>query len=275
MAVAVILLDLAEDDGRVTARTDDLANELGVSRTTAQRAVRDLITAGFMTRLVRGSYRIEALAGTVSSDRSLVNTTEERSYLDRTTSSTSSKTSKPDGSATHSQAPSAPNARINPICRKGLDMARYTDDGEDLAGFGLTEYRPPKPANRPKAKAVPNLHRAVPRDEWTMEFVVKEFRHRFYLWKNSGQVRSQPIGERLKPLMIGLRKWQAEYGVSVQEAADLCDRFWDDPDQTSRIGNAVPATNLFLHFVKMNIDSVRANELPEDYFDLLDAQAPL
>lgn len=252
LAAALCLMDCAEDDGRVMMRTADLAAEFGVTPRTMQTAIRELIDAAFMTRIVRGVYQIRVSA--VSEERKT--SSEERKSVSepgyvRTTSS-SDITEVPDGT---SAAPSAEKST------KGITLVRYEDDGQGLAGVGQSETVKAEP--RRQRRGVPDLHRSVPREDWTMAFVAKEVNHRLWQWqRRSGKTLA---GSQTKNLTQALNTWALDYGVTPQEAATLCDRFFDDTAQTSRLGKNATVTAQFLQYVKVNLQNVRDIVVTDEY----------
>ena len=148
-------------------------------------------------------------------------------------------------------------------------MGRYEDPDEiDTAGIGRIEA-PPKPTKRKPTKTVPSLHRQVPREEWDMNFVAKEFKHRY-----------QPIAMRRnliggggdKQLGMILRKWQADYGLTPQQAATLCDDFFADEREVARISNDPPAFRQWLNYVKKNFDRVSASQITTADIERVEAQ---
>lgn len=250
LAIALLLVEHVDAKGCITARTVDIAEEVGISRPTAQRAIAELITAGFMTRLVRGRYQLSMseLCQSVSEERSLVS---EPEYV-RTTSNSQEVKEVPNGTS-GAEAP------------KGITLRTY-DDGDDIGGVGRIESKSP-PVPRKRATPVPSNHRSVPRSEWTMDFVYKEFTHRLWLWQRTTG-KTLP-GDQDKPLKSVLRKWALDYGLTPQEAAELCDRFFDDPKQTVLFGKGWIVYRQFLYYVKVNLMDVRGTVITEDFRDSL------
>ena len=160
-------------------------------------------------------------------------------------------------------------------------MARddYEIEGDDLGGPGLIEDRPPaKSRHRAKRRyKVPATHRDTPREDWTMDFVAKEFRLRLQKakpltldnWRTAGVIGIGTGGNRM---LLALKKWEFEYGITPQEAALLVDRFFDDPRQVSRIDNDIPAYRIFMEYLKRNIDGLRKRNVDPEFDAWIESQ---
>jgi hypothetical protein len=257
-AIAVIMVDSATAQGRAYARTVDIVDELGISRPTAQRAIAELITAGFMSRVVRGVYQIcvSEEVSPVSEERSPVSVSR---YV-RTTNSHKQETKEIPNGISGADAPKAPNE--NP---KGITVVTY-DDGDDLGGVGMVEPKP-EPEPRKRRRSVPSLHRNVPREQWTMDFVYKEFNHRLFLW--SRKTGKDLPGDQEKPLKAALRTWALDYGLTPQEAATLCDRFFDSTMETAKFGKGQPVYRQFLYYVKVNLTGLRGTVISDEFVESL------
>ena len=159
-------------------------------------------------------------------------------------------------------------------------MYDYEAEGDDLGGVGLTAPRKSL-AERVKTSLkrkprVPVAHREIPREQWTMEFVAKEFRIRckeldpvtVETWRT--RVVISPTGGN--EMTMALKAWQAQYGITPQEAATLLDDFFADPQQTDKIDSQTPAYKHFLQYLKTHIDRLRMDTVTDADMDRITSQ---
>lgn len=264
LAVGLFLMDHADDHGRITARSADLAEEMDMGLRTVQIAVRELIDSGFMSRVRRGSYQIDLsalaprqetaqqTAHEVHAGAQEVQLAASKRYVRTTTSTSDNDETANAVSSERGRAPGTP---------KGITMIAY-DDGEGLGGLGRVDGHSSAKDARRNAK-VPDLHREVPRDQWTMSFVVKEFKHRLWQWQRSSG--KSLVGDHTKSLAPALNRLAKTSTLTVQEAAALCDMFFDDQRETARLGKGVLAYVQFLQYVKVNVDQIRGTVVTDEY----------
>lgn len=223
--------------GESYVRTSDLAPILKCTDRTARRVVASLILKGYIVRLARSLYSLVPFEDT--SDR---NGHSKASKLEELPSNTSNEVLQ--------------GAEIRPTSIGGIEV-KYYDDDSNLGGVGLVE---PKVPSVTKKTATTKYHRTVPRSQWTMQHVGKEFRLRL-AQLNRGQIdswRSPVIGaaNEATRLVQALYKWQSEYGITPEEAATLMDEFFES-DDIQRMSNEFPPYRLYLQYVKVNIDKLR------------------
>lgn len=263
---ACFILDRAEGSLAV-ARTADVAEAVGLAPRQARRLVAGLIERGVLARIERGVYRVghEVLAEAQGlEDPVEAHEDPERSSMTAFTPVSSHMT--------NDMATKTPNGvlvgRSAPLkgykILKGFGMRRE-DHGDDLGGVGRTGQPPPsKPPSTP-----PQFHRVVPREDWNMNFVAKEFRHRLH----PHRVRLNLVnGGGDNRLPMALRKWQADHGLTPVQAATLVDDFFDDAVETARLGNGVDAWRHFLDYAKRNLDRVQARSVSADEVERIQSQ---
>ena len=228
--------------GQSYTRTVDLAGVLKCSVSTAKRVVASLVRKGCVNRVQRSVYTIELLEPTVDLKR---------------------LTSDPNGPYIASKLEELPSNTSNEVLQGaeirpeigGIEV-KYYDDDSMIGGVGLIE---PKTAPIQKKSATTKYHSTVPRSEWSMQHVGKEFRLRLsQLNRGMLDVRSPVIGAANEStrLVQALYKWQSEYGITPEEAATLMDEFFES-DDIQRMSNEFPPYRLYLQYVKVNIDKLR------------------
>lgn len=159
-------------------------------------------------------------------------------------------------------------------------MYDYEAEGDDLSGVGmvtprksLTERVKTSLKRKPR---VPTAHREVDRSQWTMEFVAKEFRIRckeldpltVETWRT--RVVISPTGGN--EMTMALKAWQAQYGITPQEAATCLDQFFADTKNTDRIDSQTPAYKHYLHYLKTHVDRLRMNTVTDADMDRVTSQ---
>lgn len=257
-------------DGKHHVRTEDLAMVLGCGVRKAALVISSLIEAGLIIRIRRGVYEIKATkrAEEVHTDAEEVHGGALPWYVDKQTSTDYMAREVTDVT---SLGGVAPVKGIELITEKRAVRNSY-DDGDDLAGFGLTEPRQPKAKPKPK-RAELQFHRSVPRSEWTMQHVAKEFRMRVsQLGLEAATGGIIGLGTNGNRLAMALSQWQSDYQIKPQDAATILDQFFADSSQTSRISNDFPAYTIYLDYLKRNIDRTRGTEISDDYREKVKAQ---
>lgn len=266
MAACYILTQTDHD--LAVVKTSAIAQVVGVTDRQARRLVARLIEAGVLTRVQRGIYRVQHPGKGTGESAEKDTVVPERTgesvsgsvYSHMAIDDMATKT--PNGVLVERSAP----VKGYKILRGSIMPISY-DDGDDLGGFGLTEPR--RSASKRSPSKPPKFHREVPRSDWNMRYVAKEFRHQL-----------QPHAMRLRliggggddKLVKALMTWQGQYGVSVEDAATLVDDFFADPSETGRLCNEVDAWRQFLIYAKRNVDRLRDAVVDEDYLASLDAQ---
>lgn len=239
MATCYVLTQADGDLARVP--TKNIAAVLQCDDRTARRVVERLVEAGVLARIERGIYRIclDGERSLVTEERSLV--TEER-YVYSHMASKAMTVLTPNGVNTGGYAPAKGENRRN--------MPIEYDTGDHLGGIGMTEPRVQPQRQRKDAKP-PGMHREVPREQWNMRFVAKEFRHRLHLdCRDKNLYHGGGSDELVKVLKI----WEGQHGLTPVIAAALVDDFFADSREVSRISNEVPAWRQFLEYLKRNVD---------------------
>lgn len=117
----------------------------------------------------------------------------------------------------------------------------YESEGENLFGIGAIDRPAPKPKRNRRTEI--KYHRTVPREDWDMTHVAKEFRHRLATARPDLAMDSDT-----PRLLEVLRVWQGAYEVTPQEMAEAVDRFWEDP---SKVRPEPAPWRQFLQFAKV------------------------
>jgi hypothetical protein len=112
-------------------------------------------------------------------------------------------------------------------------MRNYTDDGEDLVGFGLVE---PKDAPQPKIKkSDPKTRGKRPEHEWTAMDVAAEFSYQV-----GKKYPLLPGTVSVKQLSGALRKFRTQYGTTPLIELELLRLFMQDERNFKDIGDEAP-----------------------------------
>ncbi len=232
--------------GQAYSRTSDLAVVLKCTDRTARRVVASLIEKGCIRRLARSLYEVVRFEeSSVPFEDTSVRNGPYKSYkLEDMPSNTSDEVLQ--------------GAEDRPESIGGIDL-KYYDDDSHLGAVGIT-----LPRTQPAKKAASNTikyHRAVPRSEWSMQHVGKEFRLRLsQLDRGMSESWKSPVigaANESTRLVQALYKWQTEYGITPEEAATLLDEFFESPE-AKKISNELPPYRLYLQYIKVNIDKLRA-----------------
>ena len=252
----------------IHARTSDLTKVLGYGPSRVKQIVASLIGKGMLQRVARGIYRfgetlVSALGGHSSGPDWYV-------YKPIAHDSSSEDASHPLLGAAPEMSESSGRT----------PMYDYEAEGDDLGGVGMVTPRKSL-AERVKTSLkrkprVPTAHREVPRKDWTMEFVAKEFRIRckeidpvtIETWRT--RVVISPTGGN--EMTMALKAWQAQYGITPLEALTLLDQFFADPKQTDKIDSQTPAYKHYLHYLKTHVDQLRMNTMTDDRMDRIKSQ---
>jgi hypothetical protein len=255
--VAHILLDMAGDQP-LNVRSAEVAEYFGMSLRATQRVISTLVEAGILTVIVRGTYQV--LARDESNVARVAPDMARNSSVYLPTTQTTSHA--PTDSKESVVGGAAPVKGIEVI--KETTVARWQDDGDDIGGVGFIGERP-----QPKSKAVKQkpqkFRNLVPREQWTMDDVVADFRQRVsqaYLpttasWHDLPNLRGNHTGGN--SLMFALKVWAKE-GLTPQDCATLLDQFFADSRETAKISNDFPAYKLFLSYIQRNIDTLRGKQ---------------
>lgn len=205
----------------------DVGEELGMSERSGRRILNSLVRKGVLVRSRRGRYQ--------AVERTEVTT--KRPEMAGTTYAVSSNAVSeyvllvdPNGSTTKGAAP------------PGIGMAvpgKISDGG----GNGWDEF---DPDDRPKRKKARNLqnHRLVPREEWTMAHVVREFALRAH---HAYPERISPSDNRT--LLPALNEKTKDRDVTPQQVADAVDAFFDSDEY--KIPPKVSPNAAFLRFLNV------------------------
>lgn len=248
----------AANGGNPRLRTVEIAEMVGITIRHAQRVLVALIKRGLALCTTRGVYQT-AMTPTATS-------TSPNWYVYKPN----------DQEALATEAASQPLVGAAPEMSesRGRPPMRAYDDGDDLAGVGLTEPKAAK-TSRPKRR-VPAGHRDIPRERWTMEYVAKEFRKQcsdlnpitIATWRERTII--SPTGGN--EMAMVLKAWQAQYGITPQEAAAILDEFFADPRETDQIDSSVPAYKRYLQYLKTHVDDLRKRDVTGHLVDLVDSQ---
>ena len=125
------------------------------------------------------------------------------------------------------------------------------DDGEGLFGVGMTE--PKKERARAKRKKDLNFHRLVPRDQWDVTFVVKEFRHMMYLKRPD----ILGIGVDSKSMATALNIWRRDHDLQIADIITAMDLFFEG-DTPSMLRETPKPYTVFLRFLQDQYRSILA-----------------
>lgn len=246
--------------GQSYTRTSDLADILKCQERKARRIVASLIQKGCIRRAMRSLYEVVPFEDSV--DLKTVSTDL----------SAHSKASKLEDMPSKTSNEVLQGAEYRPESTGGI-VVKYYDDDSQLGGIGQLE---PKQVKKPaKTAKSTKYHRTIPRSEWTMQHVGKEFRLRL-AQINRGSAdswRSPVIGvaNESTRLVQALYKWQSEYGITPEEAAILLDEFFES-DDVSRISNELPPYRLYMQYIKVNIDKLRARTVTSDVLEEIGGQ---
>lgn len=243
--------------GQSYTRTSDLAEILKCQERKARRIVASLVEKGCIRRAMRSLYEVVPFEDstnlkTVSTDLSA----HSKAYkLEDMPSKTSNEVLQ--------------GAEYRPESTGGIEV-KYYDDDSQLGGVGLVE---PKQEKKPAKNT--KYHRTIPRSEWNMQHVGKEFRLRLSQL-NRGSVdswRSPVIGvaNESTRLVQALYKWQSDYGITPEEAATLLDEFFES-DEVTRISNELPPYRLYMQYIKVNIDKLRSRTVTSDVLEEIGGQ---
>lgn len=255
MTACYVLTQADGDLARVP--TKNIAAVLNCDERTAQRVITRLIDAGVLTRIERGIYRVGLEDETTPVSDEATPVSVER-YVYSHMASKAMTVLTPNGVNTGGYAPAkGENRRSMPI--------EY-DTGDHLGGIGMTEPRV-QPTRQKKDAKPPGMHREVPREQWNMRFVAKEFRHRLYLdCRDKNLYHGGGNDELVKVLKI----WEGQHGLTPVMAAALVDDFFADSREVARISNEVPAWRQFLEYLKRNVDRHQNTEDMNDYIASLE-----
>jgi hypothetical protein len=243
-------------DGVIYASTADLAALLGCSDRNARRVVASLLEKGLIARSGRSQYvPVLAADGTEVAAKRTPVSANSSVYL---TSKASTEAVTPTASNEAVVGGAAPVKGVEVIKEKTVARYDYETEGNDIGGVGFIGERPTPPAKKPKVQQYRNL---VPREQWSMDDVVADFRQRVLpfvqekieSWHDLPNLRGNHTGGN--SMMFVLKGWQRE-GLSPQDVATLLDDFLADERETSKITNALPAYKLALAYIQRNIDTL-------------------
>ncbi len=220
---------MADSGGNVDATMEILGEATGLSRTTLWRDMSVLESKGLLAidrtkrnlgRLHKNKYRLinpcftnEHEGVDKAPDAEIVCFTDATSTADSNTAIVATGTDKTIvKNASHSLGAQAPeeNKLVN----------RWSDDDDNLAGFGLLEGELPAKEKQQKAK----LHRSErPVDEWTAQMVASEFASRVY-----SKILGVPGMVNTKRLAIALATNRKKYGTTSALEVAAMDKFFSD-----------------------------------------------
>jgi hypothetical protein len=124
------------------------------------------------------------------------------------------------------------------------------DDGDDLTGFGLLEERPGKKVRRRQGREerryALKYHRTIPREEWDMGHVVKEFKHRMAM------ARSDILGGGTDHLALTktLHLWSVDHDLTLMDIIAAIDLFFTDPVRVAALSERPMPYKVFLSFLQ-------------------------
>lgn len=254
-----------EQAGVIHATSAETAAALSCSEPTSRRVLAELVRKGVFVRLRRGAFAVRVndheRAKTITDDRKGSPVIPPKYvYVDYMAVSHKSLV-EPNGSTN-----SGGFAPVKGEEQQDMGRYDYETEGDDIGGIGLTEERP---ATRVKSRKEDlKFHRLTPRSEWDMMFVAKEFRHRVLTDR-----RDLLGGGRIdtRRLNVVLRKWQRDHGLTPQQAADMVDQFFTDPDRVTALGTHDPL-GVLLRFMQDTFPTLLASEITDDWLDELDEQ---
>jgi hypothetical protein len=244
--------------GQSYTRTSDLAEILKCTERSARRVVASLVEKGCIKRLVRSLYVCVPFGDIddLKRDTSVLSAHSIASKLVETPPNTSDEV--------------LVGAEPRPVQIEGISV-KYYDDDSGLVAIGRVE---PAETEKPSKSNI-KYHRTVPRDQWTMHHVGKEFRLRLAQITRMDQDtwRSPVIGAASEStrLVQALYKWQHDYGITPQEAATLLDEFFES-DDVRRISNEFPPYRLYMQYIKVNIDKLRAKTVSSSHLEEVGGQ---
>lgn len=253
-----------EREGVIYATSPEAAEALSCSVPTAKRVLAELVGKGVFVRLRRGSLAVRAR----DHERSKRITDEPKGspvippkyvYVDYMAVSHKSLV-EPNGSTN--------SGGFAPVkgMKKKLGRYDYETEGDDIGGVGLTEDRP-VPRRRSRKDDL-KFHRLTPREEWDMVFVAKEFRHRVLTDR-----RDLLGGGRIETRRLAavLNKWRLDHGLTPEQAVDMVDQFFTDPDRVTALGTHDPL-GVLLRFMQDTYPVLVASEITDAWLDELDEQ---
>ena len=134
-----------------------------------------------------------------------------------------------------------------------VPMREYTDDGDDLAGFGLVE---PKDAVQPKIrKSDPKTRGRRPEHEWTPMDVAAEFSYRV-----GRKYPLLPGTVSVKQLSGALAKFRKQYDTNALIELELLRLFMADERNFQNIGDEAPMLyKMFLASFGKKMNQAREN----------------
>ena len=132
-------------------------------------------------------------------------------------------------------------------------MNRWSDDDDDLKGFGLLDGDTTSGQRKSSVskKSSKTRHQRA-REEWTPADVAAEFSWRIY-----DKVRGIPNMINTKTLTILLAKYRKEFGITASMELDLLDKFIGDERNLIAIKRQPSKTvNIFLVFITNNVNKL-------------------
>lgn len=264
MAATYILTQTQEGTARISP--ENVAKVLGCSYPTAVRVVSSLVEKGVFSRPKRGILEVHTVKDerspvivadevTITSDRSRVSHVVDMVDMRHVS------LVEPDGSTNSGGTPQSAVQKT-----MGKIMPISYDDGDDLGGFGLTEPRTQQ-KTRTQRKRELKFHRLVPREDWQMAHVVREFRMR--LVHARPDILGGTDGHRMQ---AALSTWKSDHGLTPQDAATAVDMFFDTPALVADLKENPAAYKYFLRFLQTQYRAIQASEVTDDWLDSLDKQ---
>jgi len=255
MAASIVIA--RQTAGTSSLRINDVAEVMGCSRSSAHRALKSLIELGLVKKVSNGVYIFHSVkmrphraepeiprAGKVfpigGKNIPRVGKTGYVYQDDKTTSR--------QGSLEETNVSS--NSGGAPLKGKRSSMNFDFDDGDDLTGFGLLEERPGKEVRRRQGREERRYdlkyHRTVPREEWDMGHVVKEFKHRMAM------ARSDILGGGTDHLALTktLHLWSVDHDLTLMDIISAIDLFFADPVRVTALSERPMPYKVFLSFLQ-------------------------
>ena len=264
---ACVMLTRADGDV-VRASVDQIAGTMNCSRSTAHRAVQNLISRGLFQRVANGVYLVHGVKAKVPPTGQevppvgqKVSPAGQRGYVyqDDMTTSRHMSIEEPKGSSISGGTP-----------LKGMERElpnNYIDDGDGLFGVGRTSP-PPARKTRHSRKRDLKYHRLTPREQWTVAFVAKEFRHRMTL------ARPDILGGGVDGASLTkvLNLWHREHDLSVEDMVTAVDLFFENAETIAALSETPAPYRIFLRFLQTQYRSITASQITDDWIASLDAQ---
>ena len=131
-------------------------------------------------------------------------------------------------------------------------MNKWSDDDDNLMGFGLLDGEVSGQKSKPTVKKNPKTRHQRAKEEWTPADVAAEFSWRIY-----DKVRGIPNMINTKTLTILLAKNRRDFGITAVTELELLDKFIGDERNLIAVKRQPSKTiNIFMVFITNNVNKI-------------------